>query len=226
MRDNHLFVEEISSEVDRNIVLLLVESDGIFMKKFIQTYLQRMQQSIGQIDPDDIVNIIDALERCHEQEGKIYVIGNGGSAATSSHMANDLSIGLKLRNIRNFDVESLADNAAVCTAIANDTGYENIFYTQLFRRLRAKDIVIAISCSGDSPNIVKAVKYAKQVGSCVIGLSGFSGGYLKKNCDLGLHIQTDHGEYGIVEDLHMMLDHVVFSYYLSLQAQTKLAQSM
>lgn len=196
------------------------------MKKFIKSYLNQMQKSISQIEPDDIVNIINALEECHEREGKIYVIGNGGSAATSSHMANDLSVGLKLRNIRNFDVESLADNVSVCTAIANDTGYENIFYTQLFRRLREKDIVIAISCSGDSPNIVKAVKYANQVGSSVIGLSGFSGGYLKDNCNFGLHIETDHGEYGIVEDLHMMLDHVVFSYYLTLQAETKLVQAI
>ena len=80
------------------------------MKKFIKSYLNQMQKSISQIEPDDIVNIINALEECHEREGKIYVIGNGGSAATSSHMANDLSVGLKLRNIRNFDVESLFSN--------------------------------------------------------------------------------------------------------------------
>jgi D-sedoheptulose 7-phosphate isomerase len=196
------------------------------MKQFIENYLHRMTVFIKQIDSDDIVGIIEALERCHEQEGKIYIIGNGGSAATSSHMASDLSVGLKLRNIRNFDVESLADNVSVCTAIANDTGFENIFNTQLQRRLRPKDLLIAISCSGDSPNIVKAVKYAKQVGSCIIGLSGFSGGFLKNNCNLGLHIATENGEYGVVEDLHMMLDHVVFSYYLTLQEQAKLAQAV
>ncbi len=196
------------------------------MKNFITSYLHTMQETIGKVDPQDIVDIIQLLESCHEHSGKIYIIGNGGSAATSSHMANDLSVGLKLRKIRNFDVESLADNAAVCTAIANDTGYENIFYTQLLHRLREKDIVIAISCSGDSPNIVKAVKYANQIGSKVVGLTGFNGGYLKDNCNVGLHVATEHGAYGIVEDIHMMLDHVIFSYYLSLQQKSFLATAI
>jgi D-sedoheptulose 7-phosphate isomerase len=197
---------------------------GHTMKSFVKSYFNRMQETIAKIDPENIVEIIDALEACHDRSGKIYVIGNGGSAATSSHMANDLAVGLKLRKIRNFDVESLSDNVSVCTAIANDTGYENIFYTQLHQRIREKDVLIAISCSGDSPNIVKAVKYANQVGSKVIGLTGFDGGFLKDNCSAGLHVETDKGEYGIVEDIHMMLDHVIFSYYLSLKQESFLAE--
>jgi D-sedoheptulose 7-phosphate isomerase len=199
---------------------------GNMMINFIENYLESMRSFIAKIDAQDIVNIILALENCHSKQGKIFIIGNGGSAATSSHMANDLSVGLKLRKIRNFDVESLADNVSVCTAIANDTGYENIFYTQLHQRIREKDILIAISCSGDSPNIVKAVKYANQVGSQIIGLTGFDGGYLKDNCNFGLHVATEKGAYGIVEDIHMMLDHVVFSYYLSLQQESVLAQAV
>jgi D-sedoheptulose 7-phosphate isomerase len=196
------------------------------MKEFIDDYLQRMREFIAKIDSQNIVDIIEALEQCHDKNGKIYIMGNGGSAATSSHMANDLSVGLKLRKIRNFDVESLADNVPVCTAIANDTGYENIFYTQLYERIDKNDVVIAISCSGDSPNIVKAVKYANEVGACVIGLTGFSGGHLKRNCDIGLHVATEQGEYGIVEDIHMMLDHVVFSYYQSLQQENVIAKAI
>jgi D-sedoheptulose 7-phosphate isomerase len=197
---------------------------GDKMKNFVKSYFKLMQETLEKIDPEDIVEIIQALESCHDRSGKIYVIGNGGSAATSSHMANDLAIGLKLRKIRNFDVESLSDNVSVCTAIANDTGYENIFYTQLHQRIREKDVLIAISCSGNSPNIVKAVRYANQVGSKVIGLTGFDGGFLKDNCSAGLHVATQKGEYGIVEDIHMMLDHVVFSYYLSLQQESFLAE--
>ena len=199
---------------------------GHTMKSFVKSYFKLMQETLETIDPEDIVEIIQALESCHDRSGKIYVIGNGGSAATSSHMANDLAIGLKLRKIRNFDVESLSDNVSVCTAIANDTGYENIFYTQLHQRIREKDVLIAISCSGNSPNIVKAVKYANQVGSKVIGLTGFDGGFLKDNCSAGLHVATDKGEYGIVEDIHMMLDHVVFSYYLSLKQKSFLAEAV
>lgn len=194
------------------------------MNEFIESYLQKIKGCLDRIEVSTIVDIINTLENCHEEKGKIFVIGNGGSAATSSHMANDLSVGLKLRQIRNFDVESLADNTSVCTAIANDTGFENIFYTQLQHRLTPKDVLIAISCSGDSPNIVKAVKYANQIGANVVGLTGFDGGYLKRNCNVGLHVATDKGEYGIVEDIHMMLDHIVFSYYLSLQQDSILAR--
>lgn len=183
-----------------------------------------MRAFIAKINPQDIINLIEELEDCHERRGKIFIIGNGGSAATASHMANDLSVGLKLRKVRNFDVESLADNVSVCTAIANDTGFENIFFTQLQDRVTSNDLLIAISCSGDSPNIVKAVKYANQIGTKVIGLTGFSGGYLKRHCDIGFHVATEQGEYGIVEDIHMMLDHVVFSYYQSLQQEKVLAQ--
>ena len=115
----------------------------------------------------------------HNNDAKIYIIGNGGSAATASHMANDLSVGLKLREIRNFDVESLSDNSSVCTAIANDIGYENIFYAQLKNRIKKEDLLIAISCSGNSENIVKAARYAKEIGASVVGMTGFNGGMLK-----------------------------------------------
>ncbi|MDM7860138.1 SIS domain-containing protein [Alteromonas sp. ASW11-36] len=192
------------------------------MLSFVQGYIERIKQVLSRIDPQEIVDIIQALERCHAASGRIFVMGNGGSAATASHMANDLAVGLKLRGIRQFDVESLGDNVSVCTAIANDTGYENIFSTQLEGRLKPEDLLIGISCSGNSPNIVKAVKYAKSIGTPVVGLTGFDGGELRKDADHVFHVATEKGDYGVVEDLHMMVDHVIFSYYQHLQSSAEL----
>ncbi len=196
------------------------------MQQFSSGYLDNMINALRNIDQQVVAQIIVAFEQCHERRGTIYIIGNGGSAATASHMANDFSGGLKLRGIRNFRVISLADNTPLCTAIANDIGYDNIFYAQLKDQLHPEDIVLAISCSGNSPNIVKAVQYAKDCQAQVIGLTGFDGGELRQLSDINFHIATDKGEYGIVEDLHMMLDHIVFSYFVSLKPETKSVYSL
>lgn len=105
--------------------------------------------------------IVTCLEKAIEQHARIYILGNGGSAATAAHMVNDLGAGLNRRDVRKFNIINLADNASVCTALANDVGYDNIFYYQLRDVIKPNDIVIAISCSGNSPNILKAVDYAK-----------------------------------------------------------------
>ncbi|HDX8352429.1 TPA: SIS domain-containing protein [Aeromonas dhakensis] len=191
------------------------------MNKFIIKYLNKMMGVIQNIDIAEVQKIILALEKCHDEGGVVYVMGNGGSSATASHMANDLSVGIKLREIRNFNVISLADNVPVCTAIANDIGYENIFYAQLKNKLQPQDIVIAISCSGNSKNILKAAHYTKDIGATLIGLSGFDGGQLKEISDIRYHVATENGEYGIVEDVHMMLDHIIYSYYISLKPENK-----
>ena len=85
---------------------------------------------------------------------------------------------------------------------------------QLKGILQDNDIIIALSCSGNSPNIVKAIDYAKDIGSTIIGLTGFDGGELKRKCDINFHIETDKNEYGLVEDMHMILDHIIYSYYI------------
>ncbi|WP_419675801.1 SIS domain-containing protein [Aliarcobacter butzleri] len=193
---------------------------------FINQYTNNLKNLLDNIDKDEISKIINVLDKCENNNSKIYIMGNGGSAATASHMANDLSVGLKLREIRNFNVESLSDNSSVCTAIANDIGYENIFYAQLKNKIKKDDVVIAISCSGNSSNIVKAVHYAKEMDATVIGLTGFDGGELKKLSDIKFHIDTLKGEYGLVEDLHMILDHIIYSYYVSLKPQTKTNYTM
>lgn len=196
------------------------------MKAFIENYIQNLQSVLSNIDIKSIQKIIDTMESVAAVNSKIYIIGNGGSAATASHMANDLSIGLKLREIRNFNVESLSDNSSVCTAIANDVGYENIFYAQLKNKITKDDLLIAISCSGNSANIVKAAEYAKEIGTTIVGMTGFEGGKLRELSDIEFHVATNKGEYGIVEDVHMILDHIIYSYYVSLKPETKSKYTM
>ncbi len=196
------------------------------MKSFINNYIMSLTDNIKNIDLDCVGSIIEKLESVHSKSAKIYIIGNGGSAATASHMANDLGVGLKLREIRNFNVESLSDNSSVCTAIANDIGYENVFYAQLKNKINPDDLLIAISCSGNSSNIIKAVEYAKKQGATVVGMTGFEGGKLREIADIKFHINTEKGEYGIVEDIHMILDHIIYSYYISLKPETKSKYTM
>ncbi len=181
---------------------------------FLEQYIQSLKDLIDNLDRTAIGQIIEKLNEVEKTNGTIYILGNGGSAATASHMVNDLGVGLKRREIKNFKVISLADNTPVCTAIANDIGYENIFYMQLKDVLQKEDVVLAISCSGNSPNIIKAIEYAKQVGSCIVGITGFDGGTLKEMSDISFHVETPQNSYGLVEDIHMILDHIIYTYYI------------
>ena len=186
------------------------------MQKFLENYLLTLIEVLKNTDVDSILKIIEALEATKKHDSKIFVLGNGGSSATASHMVNDLGVGLSRRGIRNFDIVSLADNTPVVTAIANDIGYDNIFLAQLENKIKKEDVVIAISCSGNSKNIMKAVEYAKKIGATIIGVTGFDGGELKRISDINFHIETKKGQYGLVEDMHMVLDHMIYSYYISL----------
>lgn len=184
------------------------------IKEFTKDYIKNLQTMLSSVDETVVEQIVEQLEKVSKTKSRFYVIGNGGSSATASHWANDLSIGLKRRDIISIDVVSLGDNHSVTSAIANDIGFENIFYMQLKDVLKPDDVVLAISCSGNSPNIVKAIDYAKEVGSTVIGVSGFDGGKLKEISDIKFHIDAPKGEYGLVEDIHMILDHIIYSYYI------------
>jgi D-sedoheptulose 7-phosphate isomerase len=188
------------------------------IKPFVKDYLTRLKQILDDIDVDVISDIVDTLEETIENKSRIYILGNGGSAATASHMVNDLGAGLRRRDVINFDVTSLGDNSSVVTAIANDIGYENIFYMQMKGHINADDVVVAISCSGESPNIIKAVDYAKDLGCKIIGVTGFNGGYLKKISNINFHVDAPEGEYGLVEDAHMILDHIIYSYYIQAES--------
>lgn len=184
------------------------------VKEFTRSYIENLKSLLDKVDENVVEQIVEQIDLCVKNRSRFYVIGNGGSSATVSHMANDLGVGLKRRDIISLDIVSIGDNSAVVSAVANDIGYENIFYMQLKDVMKPEDTILAISCSGNSPNIVKAIEYAKEVGSTIIGVSGFDGGRLKEISDIKFHVNAPKGEYGLVEDIHMILDHIIYSYYI------------
>ena len=182
-------------------------------KVFTKEYIDNLHSLLNNIDMNEFEKIYKHIVNLGNTDSRIFLIGNGGSASTASHMANDLGTGLKRREIITLDAISLCDNASVTTALANDIEFENIFYMQLKDIIKPKDTLIAISCSGNSSNIIKAVEYSKNLGTTIIGLTGFEGGKLKELSDINVHFETNKNEYGLVEDAHMILNHMLFSYF-------------
>ena len=182
---------------------------------FARSYLDYLAEVIGALDENAIAEFIATLLDARERGARIFFIGNGGSAATASHFANDIAIGTRSPH-KPFRAISLTDNAAVMTAIANDDGYDEIFVQQLRTQMEAGDVLVAISASGNSANLVKALEYAGANGARTVALTGFTGGRLADIAGLQIHIPTEVGEYGPAEDGHMILDHLVGSYLLRL----------
>ena len=181
--------------------------------EYVKRYFEHLGEILQQIDHDAVAKVIELIMQARDQSRNIFFIGNGGSAATASHFANDLAIGSRTK-FSPFRVISLTDNNAVMTAIANDFGYEQLFVKQLEAVYREGDLLVAISASGNSPNVLKGVEYVKGRGGTTIGLTGFDGGQLKRMVDYALHVPTQKGEYGPVEDVHMIFDHVIGTYLM------------
>jgi D-sedoheptulose 7-phosphate isomerase len=179
--------------------------------EFARGYLRYLAEILEQLDADAIAAFVDELMDARARGARIFFIGNGGSAATASHFANDIAIGSRTWE-KPFRAISLTENTAVVTAIANDDGYDEIFTQQLRAQMGNGDLVVAISVSGNSPNIVGAVEFAKDRGARTVGLTGFSGGRLAELADVNLHVPTEPGEYGPAEDVHMIFDHLVGAY--------------
>jgi D-sedoheptulose 7-phosphate isomerase len=182
---------------------------------FARGYLDHLSKLLGQLDANEIAALISTLIDARERGARIFFIGNGGSAATASHFANDVAIGCRSWD-RPFRAMSLTDNVPVMTAIANDYGYEHIFTLQLKTMMVPGDVVVAISASGNSPNVLNAVEWANEHSATTIALTGFDGGKLRTLAKLGVHVPTDKGEYGPVEDVHMILDHLVGAFLINL----------
>ena len=178
--------------------------------EFIKNYRNKLEKNLKNVEINKIDEICNLLLDAYCNNKNIFVIGNGGSAASASHFVCDLGKGTVLdkdSNMKRFNTISLVDNVPLMTAYGNDLGYEYIFSEQLKNLANEKDILISISASGNSPNIIKAIEVAKEKKMINIGLSGFSGGKLKEMSDYGIHITDNH--YGRVEDLHMMILHMI-----------------
>lgn len=172
----------------------------------INNYYEREKKVIDSLDKEEINEALNCLLKHYEHEDTIYVIGNGGSSATANHMVCDFDKGISMDLAKQFRVISLSDNVPIIMAIGNDVGFEDVFYLQLKNKLKPTDLVVAISGSGNSHNIIKAVNYAKEVGAEVIGLTGYAGGKLKGLADIDVHAPVDDMQ--ITEDIHMSFVHV------------------
>lgn len=190
--------------------------DRIFTKDpaaFASAYLGYLSGVLKEIDTHAIGRFIQTLVDARERGATIYFIGNGGSAATASHFANDLGIGTNSYE-KPFRAVSLTDNQAIITAVGNDFGYEEIFVRQLQILGRPGDVVVGISASGNSSNLVRTFEYAKTSGIKTIAITAFDGGKMKQMADDGIHVSTAPKEYGPAEDAHMILDHLVGAYLM------------
>ena len=173
----------------------------------INEYKNKLSLAIDNMDVEVINSAVDMLWNAYENDKQIFVIGNGGSASTASHIACDIGKGVVQPDKKRFRIQSLTDNLAWITAIANDISYDSIFEEQLKNFLNEKDIVIAISASGNSANVVKAVEFAKNHGAIIIGMTGFSGGKIKELADVKIH--ADLNDYGQAEDFHLICEHIM-----------------
>lgn len=174
----------------------------------IKAYYEREIAAIHSMDFAELEAAAQAIKAAYDRGGTIYTFGNGESAATASHMVCDFNKGISENLSKKFNVVCLNDNTSIIMAIANDRSYDDVFYAQLENKLQANDMVIAISGSGNSRNIIKAVQYAKSVGCKIVGMTGYSGGKLKKLADYHMHVPVDDMQ--IAEDIHLTFNHMMY----------------
>lgn len=187
----------------------------IDFKKAITEYIELEISTLKATDVDSINQAMNMLYEAYNNLNTVYVFGNGGSSATASHFQNDFNKGISEHVDKKFNFLCLNDNVPTVMAIANDIGFEEVFHFQLVGHIKPGDICVAISGSGNSKNVIKAVEYAKSCGNKIISLTGFSGGRLKELSDVSINIPINSMQ--ITEDLHMMIDHLMMSvFYKSL----------
>jgi len=179
------------------------------VSRLARSYFEYVTQLIQSIDLSALEQVVNRLHSVREHGACVYIMGNGGSAATASHFANDLGKAAKKSGRPPIRAFCLTDNVPWLTALANDDGYEHVFAGQLDNHLRTGDVVIAISASGNSPNLMRALELAKLRGATTIGILGFDGGTLRRLVDITLLVPSRPGYYGPVEDVHLILEHAI-----------------
>lgn len=173
----------------------------------IRSYFSRLTETLDKLDYHAIDKLIDLLMEARNREQTIFIFGNGGSAATASHITGDFLKGISYELEKRFRVMCLSDNVSGLTAISNDLGYEEIFIEQLKAFLKKEDLVIGISGSGNSMNVVKAMAYAREKGAKTVAMCGFKGGKIKDLADTVIHAPVKDME--ITEDVHVILFHAI-----------------
>jgi D-sedoheptulose 7-phosphate isomerase len=173
----------------------------------VERYLGEIEAAVKQIDRDAVRAVVDALFACWARGGTTYLIGNGGSASTASHMMNDLTKCTIVDGRPRFRAMAFTDNVPVMTAFANDQSYEDIFVEPLRAHLDARDVVLALSGSGNSPNVLRAIAFAKEQGVVTVGLCGDTGGRLAALADIAVLVPA--ARIGQQEDGHLILNHTI-----------------
>lgn len=178
-----------------------------FSMEHITSYISVLQDTVGKLPVDPITRVVETLQNARLEGRKVFVMGNGGSASTANHFVCDLAKNTRHDSLPHFRVIGLTDNMAIFSAYANDEGYENVFAAQLANLVEAEDVVIAISASGNSANVVKAIQEAKSYNAVTVGFTGFTGGKLASLVDIQVHVDSHVIEH--VEDIHLMLEHMI-----------------
>ncbi len=173
----------------------------------VRKYISEVSATLGKLPMDNIAQVVALLEEARRKEKKVFIFGNGGSAATASHFAADLSKGAISHGKPRIKAFALTDNVALFSAWANDTDYENVFAEQLENLVEPGDIVIGISGSGNSANVLKGIRVAKAKGATTIGFIGFAGGKLVELVDTSIIVPSNVMEH--IEDVHLLLEHVI-----------------
>jgi D-sedoheptulose 7-phosphate isomerase len=174
-----------------------------------RSYFELLSKTIQKLPFDQVEQVAEMLVNAYERQRTIFLFGNGGSAALASHFACDLGKGTVNGSKKRFRVMALTDNVPTMTAWANDSKYEDIFSEQLANFAGPEDVAFAISGSGNSPNVLKALRVAGQAGSTTIGLTGFAGGRMLALCDACVVVPCDNMQ--IIEDLHLCVAHSLFT---------------
>ena len=177
--------------------------------KHIQDYLNKEKEVIDSLNIDEINEAMQKIIETYENEGTIYIFGNGGSATTASHFVGDFNKGVSEFTEKKFRFVCLNDNPATVLAIANDIGYEEIFRFQLRNKVTQNDLVIGISGSGNSMNVVNAIDYANSCGVATIGVTGYDGGKVRKMSKYHMHVPVDNMQF--TEDVHLIFDHMMMT---------------
>ena len=182
-------------------------------KNFFDKYISNLNNILKNIDPKQLEKLSYFFENLIKTKKRIFIAGNGGSASTASTMTNDLGFDLFKKKKKFVNFQSLVDNISVITAISNDTGYENLFLNQLKMQHKIGDHLLVISASGNSKNLISAIKFVKKRKGKIISFLGFDGGKVKKYSDILIHLKTEKGQYGPVEDAHLIINHVLSHWF-------------
>ena len=173
----------------------------------VTEYFEKLKDTMDLIDKNSISETIDILRECYEKGSDIFICGNGGSGSTASHIVCDFNKGISMYHEKKFRMISLNDNMATITAIANDCSYDDIFLMQVEGKLRPGDVLMAISGSGNSKNVIRIAEYFRKEGNRVISLTGYDGGKLKGLADIKIHVPINDMQKA--EDAHMIILHMI-----------------